>query len=105
MNMPGINISFTEKAATAIQRGERGIIAMIIKGAVPATNPLEILSAPSLLSVDGAGVVGVLGLLGVLGVLGCSGVGVFGVVGVVGVLGCSLLPPLGCWLLFPPPCC
>lgn len=55
MNMPGINISFTEKAATAIQRGERGIIAMIIKGAVPATNPLEILSAadiPSTFSKD-----------------------------------------------------
>lgn len=54
MNMPGINISFTEKAATAIQRGERGVIAMIIKGMVPATNPLEILSAadiPSTFSV------------------------------------------------------
>ena len=52
MNMPGINISFTEKAATAIQRGERGIIAMIIKGAVPATNPLEILSAAGIATVS-----------------------------------------------------
>ena len=35
MNEPGINISFTEKASTAVKRGERGIIAMIIRDNVP----------------------------------------------------------------------
>lgn len=42
MKMPGVNISFSEKAGTVIERGERGIVAMIIKGAVPAKNPFEI---------------------------------------------------------------
>ncbi len=36
MNEPGINISFTEKASTAISRGERGIIAMIIRDSLPS---------------------------------------------------------------------
>ena len=40
MGMPSISISFTELAATAVQRGERGIIAMIIKDTVPAVNPV-----------------------------------------------------------------
>lgn len=39
--MPSINITFTELAATAVQRGDRGVIAMIIKEAViPAVNPV-----------------------------------------------------------------
>ena len=39
--MPSINITFTELAATAIQRGDRGIIAMILKeSSVPSTNPI-----------------------------------------------------------------
>ena len=53
MGMPGVNVSFTEKAATVVSRGERGIVAMIVKGAVPATNPVEILSVadiPNMLS-------------------------------------------------------
>ena len=45
MGMPGINISFTEKAATAISRGNRGIIAMILRESAPVKNPMEILSA------------------------------------------------------------
>lgn len=46
MGMPSINISFTEVAASAIKRGERGIIAMILKeSSVPATNPMVISSA------------------------------------------------------------
>lgn len=40
MGMPSISISFTEIASTAIQRGERGIIAMILKDTVPAVNPV-----------------------------------------------------------------
>ena len=39
--MPSINIKFTELAASAVQRGERGVIAMILKeSSVPATNPV-----------------------------------------------------------------
>lgn len=39
--MPSINIKFTELAASAIKRGDRGIIAMIIKeSSVPTTNPV-----------------------------------------------------------------
>ena len=38
--MPSINISFTELAATAVKRGERGIVAMILNDtSAPATNP------------------------------------------------------------------
>lgn len=40
MGMPSISISFTEKGNTAVSRGERGIIAMILKDTVPATNPI-----------------------------------------------------------------
>ena len=53
MGMPSISISFTEIAATAVQRGERGIIAMIIKDDVPDVNPIVCASAvdvPSTLS-------------------------------------------------------
>lgn len=38
MNEPGINISFTEKASTAVKRGERGIIAMLLRDSLPAGN-------------------------------------------------------------------
>ena len=42
--MPSVTISFNEKAASAIKRGERGIIAMILKDAVPEKNPVTITS-------------------------------------------------------------
>lgn len=45
MGMPSVVISFTEIAATAVQRGERGIIAMIIKDTVPDVNPIVCTSA------------------------------------------------------------
>lgn len=52
MGMPSISISFTEIAASAIKRGERGIIAMILKdanvpgeGGVKGTNPIVCASA------------------------------------------------------------
>lgn len=45
MGMPSITISFTEIAATAIKRGERGIIAMIVKDEhVPDENPVVCMS-------------------------------------------------------------
>lgn len=41
MGMPSVSISFTELAATAVARGERGIIAMILSDtAVPDKNPV-----------------------------------------------------------------
>ena len=45
MGMPNVSISFTEIAATAVKRGERGIIAMIIKDDVPDVNPVVCNSA------------------------------------------------------------
>lgn len=45
MGMPSVNISFSEKAAQIIKRGERGIVALILKEAtVPTTNPVTILN-------------------------------------------------------------
>ena len=41
MGMPSITITFTELAATAVKRGERGIVALILKDkSVPGTNPV-----------------------------------------------------------------
>lgn len=41
MGMPSISISFTELAASAIKRGEKGIVALIINDAnVPSVNPV-----------------------------------------------------------------
>lgn len=45
MGMPSVSISFTEVAATAVKRGERGIVAMIVRGATSDKNPVEILTA------------------------------------------------------------
>lgn len=45
MGMPSISITFSEIAATAIKRGERGIIAMIIKDSnIPEENPVVCMS-------------------------------------------------------------
>lgn len=45
MGMPSVAISFTELAATAIKRGERGIIALILKEKKPlTTNPATCVS-------------------------------------------------------------
>lgn len=41
MGMPGVTISFTEKAATAVKRGERGRVALILKDTnIPGQNPV-----------------------------------------------------------------
>lgn len=42
MGFPKINISFKEVSTSAIQRGRRGIVALILKDVVPAINPVEI---------------------------------------------------------------
>ena len=55
--MPSINIVFTELARSAVSRGERGIIAMILKeSSVPATNPVvcaSVADIPATLSAAG----------------------------------------------------
>lgn len=38
--MPNITIRFVEKAATAIKRGSRGVVGLILRGTVPSTNPV-----------------------------------------------------------------
>lgn len=46
MGMPSVSISFTEKAITAVKRGERGIVALILKDEnIPETNPVTCLSS------------------------------------------------------------
>lgn len=40
MGLPDINIAFKTAAATAIQRGERGVVTLILKDTVPTTNPI-----------------------------------------------------------------
>lgn len=45
MGMPSVNISFSEKAATAIKRGERGIVALILRDTVGIhKNTFEVLT-------------------------------------------------------------
>jgi hypothetical protein len=40
MGLPNIEINFKQTAASAIKRGSRGIVAVILKDAVPVTNPV-----------------------------------------------------------------
>ena len=42
MGMPILNIAFKSAAKTAIKRGSRGTLMLILRGAVPNTNPLTI---------------------------------------------------------------
>lgn len=44
MDMPSVSISFSEVAATAIERGDRGIIAMILKDTVYKNQAIEVLT-------------------------------------------------------------
>lgn len=49
MELPNINIVFKNKANTAVERGERGIVALILKDAVPTTNPFVVKSEKDIL--------------------------------------------------------
>lgn len=49
MGMPSMSISFTEAATSVVERGERGIIAMIVKDTVPETNPVVLLPGDDIL--------------------------------------------------------
>lgn len=53
MGAPSINISFIEKALTAIKRGERGIVLVLVKDDVPAgaNNPITIVMEKEIPSV------------------------------------------------------
>lgn len=42
MGLPSINISFKETGITAIRRGQRGTVVLILEDTVPETNPIEI---------------------------------------------------------------
>lgn len=42
MELPNINIVFKNKANTAVERGGRGIVALVLKDAVPSTNPFVV---------------------------------------------------------------
>ena len=50
MGAPNINISFIEKAITAITRGERGIVMLWVKDVLPeaAVNPITIITESDL---------------------------------------------------------
>jgi len=48
--MPSITVRFIEKAATAISRGQRGVVGLILRGAVPATNPAVIVTESDIIS-------------------------------------------------------
>lgn len=56
MGMPSVSVSFSEKAAQVIKRGERGVVALILKETtVPTGNPFTILNVtdiPSSLSEE-----------------------------------------------------
>ena len=42
LGMPSITIRFIEKGVSAIQRGQRGVVGLILRGAVPGTNPVVV---------------------------------------------------------------
>jgi len=44
MGMPSVNVSFTEKASQAVTRGERGVVALIIKDTAQAVNPFTVIN-------------------------------------------------------------
>ena len=44
LGMPSITIRFIEKGASAIQRGERGVVGLILRGAAPSVNPAVIVT-------------------------------------------------------------
>jgi hypothetical protein len=55
MGLPSMNIIFKTTGTTAITRGERGIVALILKDTVPATNPIVMTSVdeiPNTLTAD-----------------------------------------------------
>ena len=48
--MPSITVRFIEKAATAISRGQRGVVGLILRGAAPSTNPAVIVTESDIVS-------------------------------------------------------
>lgn len=55
MGAPSINVLFKQTGSTAIKRGERGIVALLLKDTVPTTNPIVmsiVSDIPSTLSTE-----------------------------------------------------
>lgn len=44
LGMPSISIRFIEKGASAIQRGMRGVVGLVLRGTAPSTNPAVIVT-------------------------------------------------------------
>lgn len=71
MGMPSVTVSFTEAARSFVERSERAVVGLILKGTVPATNPVIITRLDEISSsgLDANGVVQAR-----LAMLGCDGV-------------------------------
>lgn len=50
LGMPSISIRFIEKGASAIQRGMRGVVGLVLRGTVPSTNPAVIVTETDIVS-------------------------------------------------------
>ncbi|WP_333861743.1 phage tail sheath subtilisin-like domain-containing protein [Clostridium sp.] len=48
LGLPNVNITFKTKASTAMQRGQRGIVALILKETGPVNNPINISTIPDI---------------------------------------------------------
>ena len=50
LGMPSITIRFIEKGASAIQRGQRGVVGLVLRGTVPTTNPVPVVTENDIVS-------------------------------------------------------
>lgn len=50
LGMPSITIRFIEKGASAIQRGQRGVVGLVLRGTVPSVNPAVIATESDIVS-------------------------------------------------------
>lgn len=71
MGMPSISISFTEAAKSFVSRSERAVVGLILKGTVPATNPVVI---TRLDEISSSGLTADHQVQARLAMLGCDGV-------------------------------
>ena len=55
MGLPNINISFKETGITAIKRGQRGTVVLILEDTVPEVNPIEITTSADIPETLSAG--------------------------------------------------
>lgn len=50
MGMPSVNVSFTETAIASINRGDRGIVALILRDTIPSVNPFTVFDTTDIVS-------------------------------------------------------